>query len=247
MNHNRTIPKFDDMNTPTIIKKVLMIGAIALASTLAPSTVKAETVPVMPSAPQNIKVSVKGTTAKISWTAPKSAGTSAIEDYTVSTRPGEFACSTESLTCSITGLDAGQVYTFYVQAVSAAGLGELGSVSNVVLPYGFQSLGGKKIALPSKPAASFGSNTVINVANGAVHVGLVVPRASKASAQIIRYTVQLFDSSNVAVVKSANGAKSTLPTTITAAAAPGTYKVYVTAQKRNGSKVTWAGPTVRIG
>lgn len=73
--------------------------------------------------------------ATIRWTAPASAGTSAIIDYTVSGTPGgTCTVAVPATSCTIVGLTAGTSYTFTVTARNTAGSGTASSASNAVTP-----------------------------------------------------------------------------------------------------------------
>ncbi len=77
----------------------------------------------------------------MSWTAPSSAGGSAISGYSVTATPtvGGVArgCSTTGATsCSVTGLTNGTAYTFRVTATNSAGEGPPSSPSNSATPVG---------------------------------------------------------------------------------------------------------------
>lgn len=234
------------MNTPHTSRKLSLLGALVLASTFATGTANAEVLPAVPSAPQTVSVVTSGTTAKVSWTAPKSAGASAVSGYTASTTPGDLSCVTTQMTCTITDLVPGQSYSITVRADSAAGVGELSDAVAVHTKYAFESLKGKNAAATA-PASTFAAHAVVRVTAGNVQVGLQTPRAAKSSAQVIRYTVQLFDSSNSPVAKSANAARAGQPVVVRVPAGAGTYRVYVTAQRRNGTKATWQGPKITVG
>lgn len=237
---------FGCMNTSHMLKRLTFVGAIAIAATFAPTTIHAEELPVPPSAPRDVAVTVKGTSVSVRWAAPSSAGAWPIVGYTASTTPGDFSCVTAALSCTITGLAPGQTYKVTVRADSWAGVGELSDAIDIAAPYAFESRRGTTVR-SSAPDPSFATHAVIRVISGKVNIGLRTPKASAQDAQIIRYTVQLFDSSGSPVAKGANGALRGRPTTVTVASGAGTYTVWVTAQKRDGSKVSWKGPKLTIG
>jgi type II secretory pathway pseudopilin PulG len=62
--------------------------------------------------------------ASVTWTAPSSTGSSAITGYTVTSYPNNFSCSTNgATTCTVTGLAAGDSYTFTVTASNSVATG----------------------------------------------------------------------------------------------------------------------------
>ena len=223
-----------------------MIGAVAVVSFTGTTAANAEVLPTPPSEPRNVSVSVKGTSATVKWEKPSSDGTWPISGYTAFVMEGDQSCNTEALTCRLTGLEPGQTYNVGVTADSGGGVGKYSEKVKISIAYAFESVRGTTVRA-SAPAAAFGSHAVVRVTSGTVNVGMRAPRAAVAGKQILRYVVQLFDSSGTAVVKTANGVRPGRPTTVTAAAAPGKYRVYVTAQMRDGSKMTWAGPRVTVG
>ena len=234
------------MNTPITLRRLAVIGAAALASTLATSSARAEVLPEPPSAPQDVAVAQKGTRVTVSWKTPATSGAYPIDGYTASTTTGDHSCVTKGLSCTITGLVPGQTYAVAVRADSGAGLGALSEKIAIAVPYAFESLRGTT-ARSAAPAATFATHAVVRSTAGKVHVGLRTPRAANADDQVVRYVVQLFDSSDTAVARFANGAVPGRPVTLSVAAGAGTYRVYVTAQKRGGSKVTWKGPRITVG
>ena len=84
----------------------------------------------IPGAPNGITVSQSPTGAIVSWTAPTSNGGSAITGYTATAYSASTggtvsgtACTTSSLTCTITGLTNGTTYYISAMATNAAGSG----------------------------------------------------------------------------------------------------------------------------
>jgi YVTN family beta-propeller protein len=98
----------------------------------------------VPGAP-TIGSAVGGTTsATVTWTAPTNVGGSPLIGYTVTADDTTAsvmtsdACpsstSSTSTSCSMTGLTAGDVYTFSVAATNSAGTGSFSNASNQVTP-----------------------------------------------------------------------------------------------------------------
>ena len=75
----------------------------------------------LPTAPRNASVSAQPNSVEISWQAPSFTGASAITSYTAISNPGNFSCTTSTLSCTISGLLSNQDYTFTVYATTAVG------------------------------------------------------------------------------------------------------------------------------
>ncbi|MDQ6524099.1 fibronectin type III domain-containing protein [Nocardioides sp. LHD-245] len=82
----------------------------------------------------------------VSWTAPADHG-SPITSYTVVASPGGKACAaTDGLSCTVTGLQNGQAYTFTVVASSALGNSPASPASAAVTPAGLPGAPGTPVA-----------------------------------------------------------------------------------------------------
>lgn len=80
--------------------------------------------PVAPSAPLDVVAtpSASGTSATITWNAPRSDGGSPITGYRIIVEPGNLVCTTNGLHhCVVTGLTPGASYSYRVVAVNVAG------------------------------------------------------------------------------------------------------------------------------
>lgn len=73
--------------------------------------------PAQPAAPKAVPGNKSAT---VTWTAPVNNG-SAITSYTVTSLPGEFTCTTSTLTCVVNGLSNETSYTFSVTATNGLG------------------------------------------------------------------------------------------------------------------------------
>lgn len=91
--------------------------------------------PVPPGVPRDAAASPGDSSATVTWTAPQSAGSDPIDEYTVTSNPGGGTCSTAGLSCVVTGLANGSSYTFSVVAESGAGT-SAAATTNAVRPAG---------------------------------------------------------------------------------------------------------------
>jgi predicted outer membrane repeat protein len=90
-----------------------------------------------PDAPTNVHATAGSLSAQVSWTAPADNGGRVITSYTVTSSPGHVTCTyvvmtPSTNTCTVTGLMAGNTYTFTVSATSGAGTGASSAPSNAV-------------------------------------------------------------------------------------------------------------------
>ncbi len=92
---------------------------------------------LFPGAPTAVTATGGVTSATVSFTAPASAGTSAITGYTVTSIPAggtDTNAGSTSLSHVITGLTPGTPYTFTVTATNGDGTGSASTASNSVTP-----------------------------------------------------------------------------------------------------------------
>ena len=123
-----------------------------------------------PGAPTSPTATAGNAQATVSWTAPVSSGSSAIDAYTVTSSPGGKTCTwtTGPLTCTVTALTNGTSYTFTVVAHNVSGNGPASVPSNAVVPKtvpgaptGVSASAGDTIAMVSWTApASNGGATI---------------------------------------------------------------------------------------
>ncbi|MEY4032648.1 MAG: Fibronectin type domain [Actinomycetota bacterium] len=219
-------------------------------TTAAPTTTVAATtttVSLLPSAPLNMKVRVKGTTAILSWSAPASAGMHPVLGYTVDSSNEELSCYTTKLTCNVSPLVPGIPYKFRVRADSSEGLGALSEWSRqVTLPFNFEGRG-RKITLTdaSKPSVKISLHTGINVVGRTVYIGVMTPRGL-GSKQIVSYAFELVDANKttVATFSSATHRENVVICRLVSPA--GRYQVHITAIMKSGAKLTWHGVWVTV-
>lgn len=74
-----------------------------------------------PSAPQGVVAATGNRQATVSWSRPLDDGGSPITSFTVSAIPGSAICTTDTLGCTVTGLENGQDYRFSVTAENKVG------------------------------------------------------------------------------------------------------------------------------
>ena len=185
----------------------------------------------VPGAPSGVSAAAGDVSATVTWTAPASDGGSPVTGYTVvasdSTTPanGGEICSwtTGPLTCTVTGLNNGDTYSFTVAAVSAVGEGPASTVSNAVIPG----------TAPDPPT--------ISLATPGVSSAMItwIPPISDGGAPVTSYTVVAGD-----VTTPANGGQTCtwtsgpLTCTVTGLTAGDVYVLGVSATNDVGSSTT---------
>jgi uncharacterized repeat protein (TIGR01451 family) len=89
-----------------------------------------------PGAPRSVTATAGAGQATISWSPPIHDGGAPITSYTITAGPGGHTCiwTGGPLTCTITGLTNGVLYTFTVTASNSAGAGPASATSNAVTP-----------------------------------------------------------------------------------------------------------------
>jgi FKBP-type peptidyl-prolyl cis-trans isomerase 2 len=131
----------------------------ASSNVLSTSSVRSFDAGTPPGAPTGAVAVRANTGARVSWTAPTSAGSSAITGYTVKSSPGAKLCTTTgATTCNVWGLTNGVSYTFTVQAANAYGQGQVSASSNAVIPAGPHFVVSGMVS--PRTAGSYGAITV---------------------------------------------------------------------------------------
>lgn len=109
------------------------VTATNARGTSVPSAPKAAGVLVGPaSRPRDLRASLSGTTATVSWRPPSDNGGGRVLSYVVQSSPSGLGCTTAKLSCAIPDLARGRSYTFSVYAVNTSGRGQ-SATSNAVL------------------------------------------------------------------------------------------------------------------
>ena len=116
-------------NGTTYTFTVTAVNGVGSGPASAPSA--ARKLLAVPTAPQQVKAKVSGTTATLTWKAPKSVGGAPIKQYQVVSSPSGKKCTTTKLTCRVSGLDRGRSYVFTVQALNARGKGLAGQSNRI--------------------------------------------------------------------------------------------------------------------
>jgi len=129
-----------------------------------------------PAPPTGVQGTSGNAQAVLSWTAPANNGGSAITGYTAtSVVDTSKHCSTAGLTCTITGLTNGVVYTFVVTATNALGTSLPSVASGAVTPLG-------------PPSAPLSVTAAGGPGDGQITVSWMTP-TSIGGAAITAYTV----------------------------------------------------------
>ena len=193
-----------------------------------PSCPAKSVVATPPSSPLQPTATAGNAQATVTWSIPPTNGGSPITGYVVTSSPGGRTCmTTGGLTCTVTGLTNGQLYTFEVRATNAIGTGPAGT-SNPATPSGPPSA-------PVAPGATRG--------NAQATVTWSTP-SSNGGSPITGYTVTASPGSRTCLTT------GTLTCTVTGLVNGTPYTFSITATNKNGdgpastvtSAVTPAGP-----
>jgi len=172
-----TITQFDDGTSPQrgVTYTISVQASVSTAFAERPYgrlSALSTVVPLgIPDAPTLSTVSVDGTTATLTWTAPSNTGGQSITGYTVLSTPSGFGCTTTgALTCVVTGLVRGSTYAFSVVATNASGYSAASTALSATSPTTTTTT--TTTIVPSNQTASGGgvtqpgaSTTTIVVAN----------------------------------------------------------------------------------
>jgi hypothetical protein len=112
----------------TYIFGVRAVNAVGSSTQATSNSVTAYTTPGVPT---SVSVSLSGTTATISWSAPSSDGGSAITGYIVNDGTNNYTVSASTFSYVKSSLTIGTTYNFTVRATNAAGNGSASSPVSV--------------------------------------------------------------------------------------------------------------------
>ncbi|MFM1966343.1 MAG: hypothetical protein RL134_2068, partial [Actinomycetota bacterium] len=112
------------------------IGARQASANPNPPTPPAPVYP--PSAPRDVTAFPADSSAVVTWREPESSGSFPVSTYRVTSTPGGKSCLAvaPSLTCAVTVLTNGVIYTFTAEALNGAGWGPAGGPSAPIRPGG---------------------------------------------------------------------------------------------------------------
>lgn len=112
-------------------------GPWSIASTFTPSVPAPPPTPVLPpSAPLSVIAMAGDSSAVVTWTPPAQSGSFPVSTYKVVSEPDGRSClvAAPAVTCTVTGLTNGTLYSFTVVALNGAGWGQPSAPSNPVTP-----------------------------------------------------------------------------------------------------------------
>jgi hypothetical protein len=92
--------------------------------------------PTPASPPREVSAAAGDEAASVVWTAPSSTGSFPVSHYQVTSSPGNHTClaTAPALSCDVSGLTNGTMYTFTVRALTGAGWSASSEPSNAVVP-----------------------------------------------------------------------------------------------------------------
>lgn len=133
----------------------------------------------LPSVPRDVTIVAGVASATVAWSAPLSDGGSAIEGYTATSLPDGRTCTSQGLSCTVTGLTNRRSYTFTVTASNAVGGSGDSIASAEVTPLspGFQ-------AWATQNVLAVNSSTTIRVAQASPNAVVSITGATNSSVAV---------------------------------------------------------------
>ena len=126
----------------------------------------------VPSAPLDVRAAPTDASATVNWTPPSTDGGSSITGYTATSFPTTRTCTTSgALTCKVSGLKNGTMYTFRVRATNDVGIGPSSSPSTGVKPSTVPDAPVDVTATSSNGSASVSWEIVATGTNGSTITG----------------------------------------------------------------------------
>ena len=242
-------------NGTTYTFTVTAVNAAGTSAASAPVTATPATVPGAPTAVT--AASYQNTQSTVSWTAPASNGGAAITNYTVTSSPGGFTCSTAATSCAVPGLTNGSSYTFTVTATNGAGTGPASAASAAATPATVPTAPTGVSATSYANAQSVVSWTASSSNGGAAISGYTVtssPGALTCTTSTTTCTVTGLTNGTAYTftVTATNAAGNSAPSTASAPATPATVPgaptgVVGTSYANTQSVVSWAAPASNGG
>jgi titin len=234
---------------------VTATNSVGTGPASAPST--AITIPTLPGAPTNVVATAGVGQATVSWSAPVNTGGATISSYTVTVvETGATSIVNAGTSTTITGLVAGQSYTFTVAATNIVGTGPASSPSTAITiptvpgaPTGVSATpgpGGGQATVTWVPPASGGSPitsyTVTVVETGATMQSGVPSATVTGLTPGSSYTFTVFATNAVG-----NGPPSSASTSITLPTVPGAPTIVMVTGGAGQVTVTWSAPASNGG
>ena len=199
------------------------------------------------SQPLDVNARLSKTSATVSWTQPEDDGGRPITSYVVISSPDKKYCTTTTTSCVVKGLQAGVKYTFTVNARSGGELSAASVASSSVQVAYFPTTAGNAVVVAKQPAKTIATSVGVSTKNLKVSVAVVTPKATDKSKQVVRYSMELWDSAGKKVSSSkVTAGVATTATAALTATQKGRYRVVIVAGLKNGSKATWNGPMISL-
>ena len=199
------------------------------------------------SQPLDVNARLSKTSATVSWTQPEDDGGRPITSYVVISSPDKKYCTTTTTSCVVKGLQAGVKYTFTVNARSGGELSAASVASSSVQVAYFPTTAGNAVVVAKQPSKTIATSVGVSTKNLKVSVAVVTPKATDKSKQVVRYSMELWDSAGKKVSSSkVTAGVATTATAALTATQKGRYRVVIVAGLKNGSKATWNGPMISL-